>query len=90
MQSTRRIKGLKERLHHYSGATIFRLALLELPAILCVLCFYMTGQWVFIYMALFSVLLLLAHIPTRHRLITELDLNHIEKRIFENSRSKIN
>jgi hypothetical protein len=89
MRSARKIKSMKERLQHYSGATTLRLALLEIPAIICLFCFYMSGDRTFFYMGLFSLLLMLVHVPTRHKLITELQLNHVEKRIFENTKSKI-
>ncbi len=70
---------LKQKLEDYRKALIVRLALLEAPAFFCCVAFMLTGQWIFVGVALFNLAILVALHPSKERAELEMDLSFQER-----------
>lgn len=81
---------LWEKLTIYRGAFIIKLALAEGPAFFSVVIYLITGKSV--YLALTGLLLIVFAVykPSREKLITDLELNYVDRQIMEDPEGVIN
>ncbi|WP_315818845.1 hypothetical protein [Paraflavitalea speifideaquila] len=66
------------RMNAYRNACIMWWAMIEAPGLLAVVCFFMTGNYAFIALAGFHVLLLLLFMPRKANIIVLLNLTSKE------------
>jgi len=74
---------LNEKLVKYSTAHIFRIAMLEFPALMCcIFVLYSNNSFYFILVGILSVIMLVLF-PTKYKLSNELELTDKEKSMLE-------
>lgn len=81
---------LGEKLNTYRTACIMRFALLEAPAILCIVAFMLTGNYFFAVVSAVVILVFLMNRPTKSKLILDLELSGEEKAILDDPEAVIN
>ncbi len=75
LTTARTRNNLSDILADYRGALIMRYALLEVPSLFTIVAFLITGEYLFLAMAGFIILLFIIIRPTPSRAITDLELN---------------
>ncbi len=76
--------GLADRMNNYRGVVILRYALLEGPALFSVIAIFLTGELKLLIATAALILMMLYMLPTRPRLIKELELSSQEADIVNN------
>lgn len=71
------------RMQRYRTACIIWWAMIEAPGLFSVVCFFMTGNYAFIALAAFHILLLLLFMPRKENIIVLLNLNNKEVALLE-------
>jgi hypothetical protein len=68
----------RQKFSEYRAASIFQWALLEGPSIFCIICFFLTGNYAFIALAVVIMLLFAAIGPSRNKVLTQLQITEAE------------
>ncbi|PCH71250.1 MAG: hypothetical protein COC06_02370 [Bacteroidales bacterium] len=74
---------LNEKLFEYRSITIIRLALLEGVAFFSIICFLLTGDYIFLVFVGLIMVLFVINKPTKDKLVRELELNREEQAILD-------
>ncbi len=82
MLAAKEMTSLADKLNAYRAAIILFYALLEGPALFSIIAFFVTGDRKILAVAAGDVLIMLAFIPSRQRLIKSLDLSSQEADII--------
>ncbi|MEO1654320.1 MAG: hypothetical protein AAFU64_12315 [Bacteroidota bacterium] len=87
--TTREKSSLGEKLKAYQTACVVRFALLEAPAILCIVAFFLTGNYFFAGLSLVVILVFLMNRPTKTKLMMDLELSGEEKTTLDDPEAVI-
>ncbi|WP_186757154.1 hypothetical protein [Echinicola salinicaeni] len=71
---------LKDKLTDYITALVVKYALLEVPAIIAIVAYFISADWLFLGLAGTMIIIFLLHKPSQSKTISELSLNPEEKR----------
>jgi len=74
---------LKEKLFDYKSISIIRLALLEGVSFFSIICFMLTGDYIFLVFVGLIMVLFVINKPTKEKLVEELQLNREEQAILD-------
>ena len=80
---------LPDKMKAYRPALLIKWSLLEVPGMLCLVFFLLTGSFVILALASPSILLLIINRPTAAGACMDLELNAAEKAVLENPNSII-
>jgi hypothetical protein len=68
----------KQKFSIYRAASIIQWALLEGPAIFCILCLFLTGNYAFLALAIVIIFLFVMIGPSKNKILTQLQINEAE------------
>ena len=74
---------MAEKLSGYQSAMIIRFAFMEGPSLLALGLFYITGDYIFLYVAAFVILAFLFNRPSKSAIIRHLQLHDDERLLLE-------
>ncbi|MFA6059956.1 MAG: hypothetical protein WC756_17245 [Taibaiella sp.] len=74
---------MAEKLTGYQSAMIIRFAFMEGPSLLALALFYITGDYIFLYVAVFVILAFLFSRPSKPAIILHLQLHDDERLLLE-------
>jgi uncharacterized membrane protein len=80
MKTAKEKTSLAEMMAHYRSALIVRYALLEGPSMFAVIAFLITGDYIFLGVAGFIIVIFITMPPTKSNAIRDLELNPDEER----------
>ena len=80
---------LQDKMKAYRGALLIKWALLETPAMFCIVCFLLTGSYFILGLAAPTIILLVNYRPTVAGACMDLELSPAEKTLIENPNSTI-
>lgn len=69
---------LKEKLHIYQNALVIKLTCLEMPLLIAMIAFMLTGEVLFMSVALFTIVAMWFNKPTRSEIASDLKLDDEE------------
>ena len=69
---------LMSKLEHYRAGLILKYALLEFPALAAVICYFLSGDWLFLMVVLFMLVIMFINRPTLDQVQTMLGLTQEE------------
>ena len=75
---------LNDKLAGYRGLFLIKLALFEVPSLLSIICFLLTGKYLFLGLVALVLCLFVLQRPTSYGIVNELELNSNERADFEN------
>ncbi|MEM6343768.1 MAG: hypothetical protein AAF927_07800 [Bacteroidota bacterium] len=81
--------GLKSKMNQYRGVFILRLALLEGPALFCIVAYLVTGNFWLMLCAIGMLILFLTYYPSYNKVVNELELNANERHQVNNPEAVI-
>ncbi len=68
----------KEKFSLYRSALIIQWALLEAPSLFCIICFFITGNYAFLALAVVLMFLFVMAAPSKTKMLTQLQLSESE------------
>ena len=68
----------KEKFLLYRAASILQWALLEGPSLFCILCFFLTGNYAFLALAIAIMFLFILMAPSKNKIVTQLQISESE------------
>ena len=68
----------KEKFLLYRPASILQWALLEGPSLFCILCFFLTGNYAFLALAIAIMFLFILMAPSKNKIVTQLQISESE------------
>ncbi|HET9057848.1 MAG TPA: hypothetical protein VFN30_13465 [Chitinophagaceae bacterium] len=72
LEQARSYSLLANRFNEYRTACVVKYALLEMPTLLCIIFYFLTGKWNFIIMAVILIFIFMSQNPIRARIKIEL------------------
>jgi hypothetical protein len=76
---------LREKLSGYQSAMIVKLAMMEGPSLLALVLFFLSGEYIFLAVAAFVVLVFLFSHPTKAKIIQQLQLHDDERMLLDDA-----
>lgn len=70
--------GAKEKFEQYRSACIIQWALMEGPAIFCIICFFLTGNYAFLALVAFIIILFTMTGPSKFKIQLQLQISEAE------------
>ena len=70
--------GAKEKFAVYRSASIIEWALLEAPVLFCIVCFFLTGNYAFMALAVVLIFLFVLVAPSKTKTLNHLQINEAE------------
>ena len=70
--------GTKEKFALYRAASIAQWALLEGPSLFCIICFFLTGNYAFLALAIAIMFLFILAAPSKNKIVTQLQISEPE------------
>ncbi len=89
IQEAKKRRGLREKLTSYKKGLIITWSIISSTIFFSIACYIITGEHLFICMAIFTLVVLALNRPNIASLIEKLDLAKDEQRIIENPHSAI-
>lgn len=83
LRSIRQKSDLKVKLEDYQAVFILRLGLLEAPALIALICFFITDNYLFLAFAGLIIIVFLAYMPAKATIASELELSQSERALIE-------
>jgi hypothetical protein len=77
MEQVRVIANLSDRFVEYRGACIMKYFLIEIPTLLSIVFYLLTGNWAFIIIAVLLMFIFMSQNPIRQRIKTDLQVDDI-------------
>jgi len=68
----------KEKFALYRSALIIQWALLEAPSLFCIACFFLTGNYAFLALAMVLIFLFVMTAPSKIKMLTQLQISESE------------
>jgi hypothetical protein len=68
----------RQKFAQYRAASVIQWALLEGPSIFCIICFFLTGNYAFLALAIVVMFLFAAIGPSKNKILTELQISESE------------
>lgn len=68
----------KEKFAAYRAASIIQWALLEGPSLFCIICFFLTGNYAFLALAVVIMFLFVMATPSKNKILTQLQISESE------------
>lgn len=89
LKKAKQKRGLREKLAKYRKVLFIPWTILDTIAVLSIICYIITGELIFICIAIFSLVILFLNKPNLSNLIERLDLAEDEQGILENPKSAL-
>lgn len=70
--------GAKEKFSVYRSASIIQWALLEAPVLFCIVCFFLTGNYAFLALAVVLIFLFVLAAPSKTKMLNHLQISEAE------------
>jgi hypothetical protein len=70
--------GIKEKFEKYRTANITQWALLEAPALICIICFLLTGNYAFLALAIVVMFLFVMTAPSKLKIMLQLQISEAD------------
>ncbi len=83
LKTIREKKDLKEKLGDYRTLQVLKLALLEVPSFFALVCYLVTGNFMFLAFSAIIIVVFFINRPSKARAIYELELNSEEKALID-------
>lgn len=80
---------LKEKMEEYRSALIIKLALIEGPSFFTVVAYLLTGNYMFLGLAVVMIIVFLIYTPNQTKFINDLELTKIESDLINNPGAEI-
>ncbi len=74
---------LKDKLEHYRTTLIIKFALLEGPSLFSLVCFLLSGNYMFLGLSAILILILFTYRPTKEKTMRDLELSHKDRLLIE-------
>ncbi|MAY83800.1 MAG: hypothetical protein CMP59_06655 [Flavobacteriales bacterium] len=84
LESIKAKSDLNEKLDLYRGALIVKLALLEGPSFFGIICYYLTGDYIYAGIAALIIIIFFTYRPTKESIVKDLELDREEKSLLDN------
>jgi hypothetical protein len=89
LNEIRKKSNLKEKMEEYRSALIIKLALIEAPSFFAVISFLLTGNYIYLGLAVILIIVFIIYTPNKTKFINELELTKKESDLIYNSESEI-
>ena len=82
LKSIKEKQNVKEKLGDYRAVFILRLALLEGPAMMALIVYFLTGNYLYLVYTGLVIVVYLAYIPSKSKIANELELSQSERSLI--------
>ncbi len=89
IRQARKIESFRSRMAAYQTALVIRWGILDTSALVVIIAYSVTGNYVFFFMTLAVIAVLLWGRATKKSLIADMQLNHIERTLIEKPEDKL-
>jgi len=89
LNEIRKKSNLKEKMEEYRSALIVKLALIEGPSFFAVVTYLLTGNYIYLGLAVILIIVFLIYTPNKTKFINDLELAKNESDLINNSESEI-